>query len=100
MFVVAKDRNEIFNLDFVTNIYESPDYTIKAAISTGGTRGGVLGKYHNQDEMQRAMNILINEINMGRTVCMMPQDDKVREIQTHTEDHYINGGKIKRVGGS
>ena len=55
MYIVSKNREEMYNLDRATNIYISSD-GCSVKICVDGTRGGQLGKYNSSEETQEAMS--------------------------------------------
>lgn len=103
MIVVNKERNDLYNMDHVTNIYIGSDgCTIKGSAGTA-TRGGILGKYNSFQETQTAFLMLIDGIEKDRSVFKMPSDEEVREKNKTAQSdiyHQIKGKKTKGHGAS
>jgi hypothetical protein len=104
MYIVSKNREEMYNLDRATNIYISSD-GCSVKICVDGTRGGQLGKYNSSEETQEAMAILVEEMKNARNnnIIHMATEDVIRtKIRTRNkqENHRVNGKKKKGYGGS
>lgn len=99
MIIVSKDRNNIVNLEQVTNIFAGSDgYTVKAEYANGN--GCQLGRYSSP-----AASKVIEMIGLavGRTeVYFLPNDEEVsaRLNEEKARYHHITGKKTKGHGGS
>lgn len=99
--IVNKDRNELFNLEHIGNVYIGSDrVSIKAVIGT--TRGGNLGSYRTYEAAVKAMEVLVeNIVRDGVKIIYMPSDEEIEnKMRTKTVYHHATGKKTKGHGGS
>lgn len=106
MVIVSKNKDILINLEHTKNIYKGADNcTLKA--NFGNTDGCQLSRYNSPDEMQIAMEMLIDAIGK-REVFIMPSDDEVKaKLKAKAgakgigeNQHHITGKKTKGHGGS
>lgn len=102
MFIVNKDKTDVYNTKHIVNIYlDTGNSTIKV-VAGNVTRGGILGKYKSQDEAEKAFGmLLIGLSNPKETVYQMPTDKSVADkLRAKEVNHHIKGKKTKGHGGS
>lgn len=102
--IVNKNYDDLYFIEHVINIYIAPvDSCIIKVATDGTTRGGILGRYRTEEETKVAYSMLINGIELGRTVFRMPSDEevkiKINSIPAKKQRH-ITGKKTKGHGAS
>lgn len=101
MIIVSKEKNEAYNLEQAERIYIGFDKPV-VKIVIGSTRAGNLGEYRSFEEARKALELVMNDIGLGRkAVVYMPDDEMVAARYNEKERcHHITGKKMKGHGGS
>lgn len=103
MFVYAKDREILINLDQTLELFvgaKDGTYNLLAKVANGSNL--VMGKYETKEQAVTALSKVFREISLGKSV-KIPSDNEVKAeiIATTTDKQYhIAGKKTKGHGGS
>lgn len=104
MLLVNKDRNCVYDLRLLENIYVGADgCTVKICTEDGNTVGSLLGRYNSRAEADTAFQIMLGELSRSDVkIVYMPQDKDVdAHLSYGASQHHLNGGrKPLRHGGS
>lgn len=101
MIIVSKDKTSMANMDHVSNVYISGDFSIKANMN-GNVSMIKLGSYGTQKESEYALQFILESMERKSNICYMPQDCEVQAKVALDESRYrnVNGKKTKGHGGS
>ena len=102
MIIISKDRNEAYNWNMAERIYIASNSS-EVKIVAGSTRAGNLGKYGSFEKAKKALEIIMNEMILGRKETIyMPDDAMVQARMNENKEyyHHATGKKTKGHGGS
>ena len=101
MIIVSKDKTSIANMEHISSIYVSGDYSVKANMK-GNVSMIKLGMYGTKKAAEYAFQFLLESLGRNDKICYMPQDNEVQAKEALNESRYrnINGKKTKGHGGS
>lgn len=104
ILIVNKSCTDSYLVNHVIDIYIAPsDVCVIKAATDGTTRGGILGRYNTEEETKVAYLMLINGIELGRTVFKMPSNEEVKakiNSMPVEKQRHITGKKTKGHGAS
>ena len=100
MFIISETHNNIYNLDFVENLFINHDNIIK--VRADKTASGEIGKYNNYEDARIALEIIAENIRLGHNMIYVPTDEevKVKKVNSATPYRHKDGRKTKGHGGS
>jgi len=101
MFIVAKDKKSIINMEQTTSIYIGSDgCTIKADFKNG--KGCQIARYDTETHSKIALEMIADSINKTKEIVTMPEEQTIcAKINLKKEkSQHINGKKQKGYGGS
>ena len=88
MLIVNQDKTNAYNIDCVRSIYVTGRGEIKVAADFG--RGGVIGKYANAEEAQKAFGLIMFDIDTGREIVQAPEQERARNTKPKNRQHFAS----------
>lgn len=105
MWVMSKNRHEMYNLEAVKDIYivgTLTDFAVRVSFIGNNMKDLTLGQYHTEAEAMIALDAVFKSLYLKESVFMMPDESKVEETSRLFERkaRAANGKKTVRRGGS